>query len=879
MRAWMMDATQTMAVFDYALHEAGQFDEITRAWTSVTYTVSPTAVVTHTDGSRAAVADYSFVSGFVNDPEGYGTRLPNAAYPNPQALVSPFSRFNLLGNNIVIGNRNDATLTREFSGKIALFALFDVTLTDAECTDLFFRGETTLMSLGPELPVIPPSCVSLKSCEELTRVAGRGSWPTGRGDPDVCAESDAGIDGGCAQDGWLEAQATCYEVGARLCTIEEIGAGETQGTGCSHDNRQVWSSSLCNAADGVGRQTALGRDGSQAQCQRDLSVSAAIRCCADIEQIRLTKSPCDLFASEESDCTSVLSCDQLAERDGNSWPTQNGNAAVCGESDAGLGEGFARQCFDAQPWSRAHNICVGAGARLCTVEELHADETKGTGCSLDLEMVWSINDIGCNSHEHVMVPGATQCDGCDPYATPRCALDESDGAVRCCADAVVGTPCELEPVENLDQLPGVTVTLGNTVETDTDLLVPPGDPRCAPQGCGFRGGSAPTIVDMSHAPDEWTSSPFGDSPDCSTRLYVTVDLGQSYPVDGVTIWHYHGDDRSYCGQKVALSATGQFMGEEIVVYETGQLYGDKETERGKAIVFDRIVARYVRHWSSRSDRNTGIHFMEIDVYGSPVPAHPLDLCPAGANLVEPLGGTATAGQQCVFPFTYEGRVYNACTDVNYEGTPWCSVDTEYAGNWGVCECTGNFHAGMCGIDTGLVTTTGGTASEGSACVFPFEYEGVSYNSCTHAGCTGAGCSHWCSTTDVYSDQWGNCVCSPTDLGPAGRAACANLPDGAVCETDTGVSGTCHALVCESISWTRRDNQDCSKFVPETAHGPLMTLADAEAACRAQRNCGGVADANCDGATGTDTFRLCLGARTRSDEATCMWPAPPQGGGH
>eukprot|EP01046_Picozoa_sp_COSAG06_P102902 COSAG06_NODE_49065_length_328_cov_0.445415_1_plen_102_part_00 len=90
MRAWMMDVTQTMAVFDYALHEAGQFDDLTRAWTSVTYTVSPTAVVTHTDGSRAAVTDYSFVSGFVNDAVGYGTRLPNAAYPNPQVLVSFF---------------------------------------------------------------------------------------------------------------------------------------------------------------------------------------------------------------------------------------------------------------------------------------------------------------------------------------------------------------------------------------------------------------------------------------------------------------------------------------------------------------------------------------------------------------------------------------------------------------------------------------------------------------------------------------------------------------------------------------------------------------------------------------------------------------------
>ena len=383
----------------------------------------------HTDGHRAAVTDYSFVSGFVNDPEGYGAQLPNAAFPNPQSLLTPFTGFNLMGNDLVIGNRNDGTDTREFSGKLALFAVFDVTLTDAQCTNLFYMGENTLTSLGPEMPVTPPSCVSLKSCEELTRDSGAGSWPTGRGDPNVCAESDSGIDGGCAQNGWIEAQATCYEVGARLCTISEIIAGETQGTGCSHDNREVWSSSLCNAVDGSGMQTALGRDGGNAQCQHDLSTSAAIRCCADMEEVRLAMSPCDPFASEESDCTSVLSCDQLAERDGgNSWPTQNGNAAICGESDAGLGRaGYARQCFAQESWDSAHAICAAAGARLCMVEELHADETKGTGCSLDLEMVWSADDVGCEDDFHVQVPGATDCTGCDPFATPRCTSNSYVG--------------------------------------------------------------------------------------------------------------------------------------------------------------------------------------------------------------------------------------------------------------------------------------------------------------------------------------------------------------------------------------------------------------------------------------------------------------------
>ena len=149
------------------------------------------------------------------------------------------------------------------------------------------------------------------------------------------------------------------------------------------------------------------------------------------------------------------------------------------------------------------------------------------------------------------------------------------------------------------------------------------------------------IVDRSHAPGEWSTSPNGDCATCATRLYVTVDLGASYPLSGVTLWHYHGDARAYCAQKVALSTTGAFAGEEVIVYDTGMAYGGVEAEHGNSIAFDQTAARYVRrrndaatvslaalsggycaqvrHWSGRSTRNTGVHFMEIDVYGIAAP--------------------------------------------------------------------------------------------------------------------------------------------------------------------------------------------------------------------------------------------------------------------
>eukprot|EP01043_Picozoa_sp_COSAG02_P000061 COSAG02_NODE_1_length_108762_cov_456.708287_61_plen_619_part_00 len=473
-------------------------------------------------------------------------------------------------------------------------------------------------------------CVSVRSCEDLA--ARGGGWSTSGANTAICAESDAGFASGCVQDGWTQAQATCFELGARLCTIAEIVSGETQGTGCSHDNRQVWSSTPC-IGGGLGMQTALGRGVSEATCQTDLSTSLAIRCCADAVEIRRGAFSCDTYGAGRLDCTSGMSCAELAHRDGDgqglgAWPAQDaqhplGSSQVCGESDAGFGPAFSRQCYESESWADAYEICVRAGARMCDVEEILADETRGTGCSHDIRMIWTSDDVGCELGEHVQAPGSVTCTSCatDGWdaTTPACHLDTDHAAVRCCADAVVGTSCALSAPENLDQLPGVTVVLGNTVETDTDVPVPPGDPRCAAQGCGFRGGAPSTIIDMSHAPGEWTSSPFGDSPDCSTRLYVTVDLQEIYPVDGVTLWHYHGDDRSYCGQKIALSATGQFQGEEQVVFDTGRDYGPTESEQGHAIAFESTAARYVRHWCGPSDRNTGIHFMEVDIYGMAVP--------------------------------------------------------------------------------------------------------------------------------------------------------------------------------------------------------------------------------------------------------------------
>eukprot|EP01052_Picozoa_sp_SAG31_P001698 SAG31_NODE_57_length_29727_cov_12.584568_19_plen_2101_part_00 len=130
-----------------------------------------------------------------------------------------------------------------------------------------------------------PSKCSVERCSSLSwDAAGRQG-----GSLLVCGESDAGAGLDCIADAnATHAQSICHELGARLCTANELLEGEGVGTGCGHDNRLVWSESSRIAAVSckVGEQLAVwwwsgGNGGEPLRCI-PVSNSAAVRCCADV---------------------------------------------------------------------------------------------------------------------------------------------------------------------------------------------------------------------------------------------------------------------------------------------------------------------------------------------------------------------------------------------------------------------------------------------------------------------------------------------------------------------------------------------------------------------------------------------------------------------
>ena len=112
-------------------------------------------------------------------------------------------------------------------------------------------------------------------------------------------------------------------------------------------------------------------------------------------------------------------------------------------------------------WEHAANLCGILGSRLCTLTELEDGETAASGCAHDNEQTWAIDkpveyldDEGtiaegrsCPDSMHWATSRTAGVYG-DPSGAPSvpgrmCVEDGSNLAVRCCADAVVGTPCAM----------------------------------------------------------------------------------------------------------------------------------------------------------------------------------------------------------------------------------------------------------------------------------------------------------------------------------------------------------------------------------------------------------------------------------------------------
>lgn len=104
-------------------------------------------------------------------------------------------------------------------------------------------------------------------------------------------------------------------------------------------------------------------------------------------------------------------------------PSSTGSAGVCGGTRLPGGQGCQSGTYD-----EAKAICEDAGARLCTLQELEDGETKGTGCGLDEEQVWTSTKCATGPDRWMNAKGKNahrpDCDRPSKHVL----------GVRCCAD-------------------------------------------------------------------------------------------------------------------------------------------------------------------------------------------------------------------------------------------------------------------------------------------------------------------------------------------------------------------------------------------------------------------------------------------------------------
>merc|ERR1719210_3092785 len=170
-----------------------------------------------------------------------------------------------------------------------------------------------------------------------------------------------------------------------------------------------------------------------------------------------------------------------------------------------------------------------------------------------------------------------------------------------------------------------------------------------------------------------------------------------------------------------------------------------------------------------------------------------------------------AGSACMFPFNYMGISHTGCTTIDGDTTPWCSTQTDAnndhvpgVGAWGYCEesCplqeTGSGSGSTTGSGSGTTCMATSGPAEGSACVFPFNFMGVS-----HFGCTtiDGDTTPWCSTqTDAEDNHvsgvnaWGYCDATCPVQETVSTTPAAPLTTTATGPVVTAAPGTCQCGV-------------------------------------------------------------------------------------
>jgi hypothetical protein len=108
---------------------------------------------------------------------------------------------------------------------------------------------------------------------------------------------------------------------------------------------------------------------------------------------------------------------------------------------------------------------------------------------------------------------------------------------------------------------------------------------------------------------------------------ITIDLGASYNIYAVVVWHYHKQGRVYKDVVVQVAGDPDFIKNVQTIFSndndntlglgTGKDKNYVETSEGRLIDAKGVVGRYVRCYSNGNNANDLNNYIEVEVYGTP----------------------------------------------------------------------------------------------------------------------------------------------------------------------------------------------------------------------------------------------------------------------
>ncbi len=111
------------------------------------------------------------------------------------------------------------------------------------------------------------------------------------------------------------------------------------------------------------------------------------------------------------------------------------------------------------------------------------------------------------------------------------------------------------------------------------------------------------------------------------KQWIQIDLGASYLLHALLIWHYHSQARVYRDVIVQVSEDRDFLRGAVTLFNNDHdntsglgIGKDKEyieVAEGRLIDPKGVKGRYVRLYSDGNTSNDLNHYVEVEVYGTP----------------------------------------------------------------------------------------------------------------------------------------------------------------------------------------------------------------------------------------------------------------------